>query len=402
MLTKSVFWIVSTIWLPVLFVFPAVAGANSHTTVARFEKPAATALDVFDDFQPPDERGPYEVGVTTTYLTDTSRWEDQDEMYRTLPLEIWYPASGDDAPVNTVEDMIGEVPKWGLNELKLYYEDSLDELLSMTTSARRDAPPLTEEGPFPVLLFSHGLTAIRFQNFTLCEHLASHGFIVVAPDHFGNAVFTNVPGDDVIIFEPLSLITGLVDRPLDVNFVYQSLLNGGRDRFMPFELPLDLDTFAVVGHSYGGLTAMLAGPIYDYIDAIVPLNPFFLDFYPPWFTKPVLMLQSEMDEVVGMVNDAARGAFNKMNSDRKIHLFLYAGSHFSATDACRLFPPKMIYPSMGCGSPERIDFVLANQIALSYITAFLKSVLLGDDRYDEYLLANHFPDNIELTTVWPE
>ncbi|NOY26608.1 MAG: hypothetical protein GXP62_12105, partial [Oligoflexia bacterium] len=35
--------------------------------------------------------------------------------------------------------------------------------------------------PHPVLVFSHGHGGMRWQSFFLTEHLASHGFIVVAP-----------------------------------------------------------------------------------------------------------------------------------------------------------------------------------------------------------------------------
>jgi predicted dienelactone hydrolase len=47
---------------------------------------------------------------------------------------------------------------------------------------------------------------VRFQSYFLCEHLASHGFVVVAPDHIGNTTIDLVfPGTP---FEAK-------DRPLD-------------------------------------------------------------------------------------------------------------------------------------------------------------------------------------------
>jgi dienelactone hydrolase len=361
--------------------------------------PPAEAV-ALDDYYPPDQPGPFAVGVTTVYLTDESRWEPYADMYRSLPLEVWYPAVGETGTVNTVADMVGPVPKWGWPLLESFYGDDLPNLLTITTGASRHAEPLFDEGPFPVLLFSHGLAAIRFQNYTLAEHLASHGFVIVAPDHFGNAVFTNVPGDDIVLYELITTITGVIDRPLDVNFVYESLAESS-PVVWPWRLPLDLETFAILGHSYGAVTSMLSGPLFDFIDVIAPYNPAFLPWYPHNFDKPFYMLQSAFDEIVGMFNEEARAAFDQAGSTHKVHVLLKRGSHYSATDACRLLPPSFIYPASGCDNPERIDYHLANEINAAYSTAFLKSMLLGDDRYDEYLLVNHYPDEVELTTLWP-
>lgn len=355
-----------------------------------------------DAFYPPDQTGPYPVGVTTIYFTDESRWQLWGLRYRELPLEIWYPSTGVGGVPNDMTAMVGELPDWAWSLLGLVYGDYMDSLLAITTTAMRDAEPDTADGPFPVIFFSHGISALRFQNFTLCEHLASHGFVVVAPDHYDGAIFTNIPGEAVILFNPATLVTGLIDRPPDVDFIYQSLLNLPQDGSLAASIPLDLTIFGLSGHSYGGLTSMQVGPEFDYIDAIAPLNPIFLDYYPPSFDKPFFMLQSDQDEIVGIGNDWTRGAFDQSNSDKKIHLLLKRGSHYSATDACQLLPRWFIRPVNGCDNPERIDPLLANYISYSYMTAFFKSVLLEDERYNDYLLVNHFPVELELTTQWAE
>jgi dienelactone hydrolase len=57
-------------------------------------------------------------------------------------------------------------------------EASLEALFSAETVAVEKAPRAS--GPFPLLLFSAGLTGPFYMNTVLCEYLASHGYVVVA------------------------------------------------------------------------------------------------------------------------------------------------------------------------------------------------------------------------------
>src|SRR5205085_1737142 len=47
--------------------------------------------------------------------------------------------------------------------------------------------PVSTSGRFPVLGFSHGSSVFPRDYSVLAEHLASHGYIVVAPRHTGNS-----------------------------------------------------------------------------------------------------------------------------------------------------------------------------------------------------------------------
>jgi predicted dienelactone hydrolase len=47
-----------------------------------------------------------------------------------------------------------------------------------------DATPAKEEQqPFPVIVFSHGLTGCRTSYSAICSELSSHGFVVAAIEH---------------------------------------------------------------------------------------------------------------------------------------------------------------------------------------------------------------------------
>jgi dienelactone hydrolase len=357
--------------------------------------------DAVQPYDAPDQWGPYQVGVTTMYLVDETRHENWGDHDRTLPLEVWYPSTGQGGRISTIPDMIGILPQWIMNLLVAVYGDYFDEIWSTTTAARRDSELLIEDGPYPVIAFSHGYMGVRFQNVTMCEHLASHGFVVVSPDHYGNAMFTLMPEGALAIFNPISTVTTLRDRPLDIALIYDSLQEMNKEEQGVWNGFLDLERFAVSGHSYGGLTSLESGARFDFVDAIAPLNPAWLGPFPMEFSKPMLLLQGEMDMLIGGMgmNDKTQEIFAGIASDRKMFINLFRGGHYSATDACLLVPPSIGIIVEGC-KPPRIDSDTANFLTCGYMTAFFKSVLLGDERYDDYLLKNHFEDEMDLTTVW--
>ena len=53
-------------------------------------------------------------------------------------------------------------------------------------AAARDAAPDLSGGPYPLVVYSHGAYTWRQQAAYLMEHLASHGFVVMATDHEDN------------------------------------------------------------------------------------------------------------------------------------------------------------------------------------------------------------------------
>ena len=350
-----------------------------------------------EQFYPPDARGQYQVGVTTLYLVDQSRYERWGNRFRTLPMEVWYPSNSGTGRTNHVSDMVGELPDTVWPLLETLYGDHLMEFWNTPTSALRDAEILTPRVPFPVIFFSHGFNGQRFQNYTLCEHLASHGFVVVAPDHYGNSIFVNVPNEELILSDPLSAISTYTDRIEDVKFVYNELQKMNEDTQSPWYSMLDLERFAVSGHSYGGLTSILCGVQFDFVKAIAPMNPAWLGLRPQKVSKPLYMLQGDHDSFVRTMNGATRRIWDEALSTQKIFITLINGEHYSATDACVLIPPTLTALTEGC-EPPNIDFHLANEISNAYMTAFFKCGLLGDTRYEGYLEENHFQGYIELIT----
>ena len=65
-------------------------------------------------------------------------------------------------------------------ETRAYRDDARNRPLR--TEIWRPSAPMRS----PVVLFSHGFAGTRLQSKFICSHLASHGYVVAAPDHAGN------------------------------------------------------------------------------------------------------------------------------------------------------------------------------------------------------------------------
>ncbi len=111
----------------------------------------------------------------------------------------------------------------------------------------------------PLVVASHGLAGDRKGFAIIAEHLASHGFAVAALDH---------PGSDRAQFQALlegradeiASPTEFSDRPRDVSFLLDELTRLNNDSNSPIANRLDLDKIGIIGHSFGGYTALaLAG-----------------------------------------------------------------------------------------------------------------------------------------------
>lgn len=203
-------------------------------------------------------RGEYIVGTQELHIDDPDR---------PLDVTIWYPAlNPDNLPEETV------------------YQPGT--LLQLDGRAIRDAPLDTSSAPYPLVIFSHGSSGFRYQSRYLVEHLASYGFIVMSTDHPTNTV-TDLLGDPDFSD---NLAPNFIQRPEDILRLIalaDDLTTDGT-----FAGMIDVDHTAVMGHSFGGYTALAVSGIpinlnnlADWCDATLADNPdeqysvcFLLDF----------------------------------------------------------------------------------------------------------------------------
>ena len=109
------------------------------------------------------------------------------------------------------------------------------------------------QGPFPVIVFSHGLGGSRDGYEYLGRHWASHGYASVHPQHLGsdNGIFQGASGD---LRDAMGLASA-VARPLDVRFVRDRLETANGEPG-PLQGKLDLRRAGMAGHSFGAWTTL--------------------------------------------------------------------------------------------------------------------------------------------------
>lgn len=117
--------------------------------------------------------------------------------------------------------------------------------------------PATGAGPFPVIVFSHGLGGSREGYEYLGRHWASWGYVSVHVDHLGSDTAALKKGGRLLknLREDAGDPRNAVARPLDVRFVLDQLekLNQGGS---PLSHRLDLTRIGMAGHSFGSWTTM--------------------------------------------------------------------------------------------------------------------------------------------------
>jgi predicted dienelactone hydrolase len=181
--------------------------------------------------------GPHAVGYRVFTTTGAQK--------QPLTLRAWYPAS---APG---DEHAAAITYTAPNKFDRQITPGTE--ITAVGGALLDARPEKTGDPYPLVVFSHGYALSPIVYSALVEHYASQGYIVLAPEH--NETFDQS-------------LTGfwkaLIDRPDDIHRAidYAELLNKPG---APMAGLIDMKNIAVVGHSYGGYTALAAaGARFDF------------------------------------------------------------------------------------------------------------------------------------------
>jgi predicted dienelactone hydrolase len=122
-------------------------------------------------------------------------------------------------------------------------------------------PQRWREGKTPVIIFSHGLASRPDDFEDDAKQLASYGYVVALPRHSGsdfNQMQEMLQGFSREIFK----VDEFINRPLDVSYVIDELEKRNRGEFNG---RLNLKNVGVMGHSFGGYTALaVAGAALDF------------------------------------------------------------------------------------------------------------------------------------------
>lgn len=273
----------------------------------------------------PSQMGPFPVGVRTIEILDTGR-KKADGSPRKLVTELWYPAtqatkgkpgaSYDVKSVFTAEQqaMIGTA-----------------NVPVLQTVAVRDAPPAATHGPFPLVIFSHGQAAVRWQSTYLTVFLASHGYIVAAPDHEGGTLY------DVVRGQLSNVLEGVDTRPQDVTYVANRLSRLPEGD--PLKTLVDITHFGVAGHSFGALTALRVAALDKRVKAIVPQAPVTTDFAWAGLPPPVVLgipvqIQGAHQDKTLPWDEHVAPTWAAMKKPRQL-VDVVNGGHFTFSDLCQ-------------------------------------------------------------------
>ncbi|MGI9292464.1 MAG: alpha/beta hydrolase family protein [Pseudomonadales bacterium] len=337
----------------------------------------------------PSKAGPWAVGHSSFTATDTERAD------RALRTDIWYPVDPEDAG----------------GALSVY---PLAAGIGITADIAVDDLSPSEQKFRHLLVFSHGFGGTNTQSTPLLEILASHGFIVVSPEHTGN---TN-NSDPVVSGEQAEM-----DRVPDVRFIIDFMLARARTENDVFYQRIHPTRVGVLGHSFGGGTTMgmelgFGGADPDpRVVAILPVSgsigaDFFTEEQLASVSIPTLLMGGTEDTSVPIEENAR--AFSAISGSQPVYrVDLVGAGHTHFANVCALGNLLISlgitidqWPSIGAqalidpfnetctGDAFPIDEAIRLQNL--YSVAFFKTHVSGDLRFARFLTRAYSTDNEPL------
>jgi len=335
------------------------------------------------------------VSPNTVDVVNTPRGGETAYYDRGLTLEIWYPANLGGKESGTTYEAITRNP---------------DIIAVLTGRAVRNAEPVVDEAPYPLIIISHGYPGNRFLLSHTGENLASKGYVVAAIDHKESTY------DD-----QQAITSTLYNRSLDQRFVLNSLAEISSRSEGPFSSMIDTENTGIIGYSMGGygLVNNLGGgfsersiggfiaPPNRLLEVHATSNPDYrstLDLrikagfaVAPWgmnagfwdlddlagITVPTFYLAGDQDGVAGYEN-GTKGIFEgAINSDRFLLTFLGAGHNAGAPiRAPEELNNEENIEAAGHYRDQNWDNIEMNNIMDHYVTAWFDFHLKGIDRQE--------------------
>jgi len=326
----------------------------------------------------PAPTGPWAVGSLSFALAlpDAPRPDGGTETDRRTMVRLWYPvdpalALDRDAPWVERGDVVlpalarsGGLPWFAFDHLRLVRTHaSWAAPLAAPGAAPLAAPgvapgaaPLAAApaGGWPVVSFDHGLGGFRSQTTFLAEELASHGAVVAALDHPGDALGTTLPDGTTLPYVglPAAAEPGYVAAVVALGERWTAdtlaLLRTLRDLapagdLAPFAGALDLDRLLATGHSTGGAVAVEVCHAWDGCRAVLALDPWWAVLDPARLEaggeRPLLVVGSDPEVGDFAPTNADRFArFAAAATGEVAALELAGGGHHDLDDTARLSP----------------------------------------------------------------
>jgi predicted dienelactone hydrolase len=316
-----------------------------------------------------------------------------------VSMTVWYPASATDE----------EPPMTYSYSLKVLGPRSTTALATYQGTAALNAPADRRGGPYPLVVLSSGFAITSASYAWLAEHLASYGMVVVAPQHEETL-------DPRTLWRAAGARTDVIAQTRA--YLESRTSSGGFLAGL-----VDTHTLAVLGHSYGGYTALASGgarldadafaagcttaredqdPIVFLCDALQPnfdqiidaINRAPEDHLPPvravvslagdaaMFGAPGMKsLRAPLLAMGGTADDdspydwSTRLAYQGAASTRKIEVALEGAEHFVFSGRCASVRRIVALVPMGFCDDPAWERARARAVIRHYVTAFLLTEL---------------------------
>lgn len=342
-----------------------------------------SAAPALPEFVPtlPAPTGPHSLGSSIHFLEDPSRTYAFDPVRtRELRFQVWYPAEpgrGAALPYLPELELLDALQGWRYMDLD---PDVLGSWSDLATHSRRDAPLASSPEPLPLLFFSPGLGMARASYTSLCEELASHGYVVVAIDHpyagatvlpGGRALST---GDDPRGEEASG--TRVDELARDARFLLDALLDpsGALARFAG---RIDAGRVGMLGHSLGGAAALEAARLDPRFRACADLDGHpFGAVAETGLARPCLVLLNEPEKSKRPPPEMKRErravwANLARRGTAPISVATIENTnHFTFSDMPFVAPPALMARSGGVLAPER-GLAIQSRLLRAYFAAEL-------------------------------
>ena len=287
-------------------------------------------------------RGQYQVGTQDFVIGDE------------MPLDItlWYPALN---PDNLEESTTySYVVKMGMPDM----------VGTVAGHAIADAPYNLNDGSYPLVIVSPGFLLGRTTYSWLAEHLASHGFVVIAPEHHEALDETLSDFSKASILRPqdITKVLDYVDAQTSDDGLFAGLTN--------------TEQVAVVGHSLGGYTSLaIAGAQMD-LTYMANLCAEAEQAGDPsaWLCGLILPYASDMAELAGF-DAVPEGLWQSFSDDRVDAIIPMAGDAYMFGEAglANISIPVM---AIGGTADTGTPFAWGTQPTYDYVSSTTK-ILVG-------------------------
>ncbi|KFY47227.1 hypothetical protein V494_00091 [Pseudogymnoascus sp. VKM F-4513 (FW-928)] len=342
----------------------------------------------------PNPSGKYNVTLSTGPLIDYTRNDPYaGTPTRALMVSVFQPATCESVPVPYMPDKTADYQGPFLQQIFNISADLspffLEARLPVCSDQSDSCSPLDD---FPILLFSPGYSIPRLYYNVLASAISSEGFVVITIDHPGDADIVTYPDGHAVYNNDTSQTIPTMQEHLpirisDVSFVIDQLSNAtAMAELLPKRgaQPFPIDRVAMLGHSLGGVAAVIAAGQDPRLRGVINLDGTFIESpAASGVNQPVLLMSH------GMADESWPATWPLLRGP-KLWVDIANTTHQTFSDVPTLFQAAgqdaaALADVLGTIAPDEMMRIL-----VAYTTAWMNGVFAG--KQEGPLLEGQEPD----------